>query len=387
MVKKIQQLSQNILVFLSRTDLFFYAMLWLMVLLFIGTVNQKFIGLYAAQEAYFSGNIVWLFDFFPMPGGMVTMGVVLVGLCAKLWLEEWTYNKLGTIVIHVAVMMLLFGGFLTARYTTEGNMQIVEGQRSNYISDYYDIEFVIRKLPNGQTGKATELVFRQGWLTPGLVLKHDLLPFEIEVTDYCHNCAAVSRGDDENINLETPLRSSAQFLQLTALPREKEEEANHSGLSFNITGVNAITDGLYMVFEFIPVLPEIKTNAATYQFEIRHKRTYLPFSVELKDFEKQVYSATNMAKSYQSDVILHDGDKQWRSLIQMNEPLRYKGYTFFQSSFIQSPQQETTILAVVKNVGRLFPYISSILLCIGLLIHLFQRVPDLMRRLKAGDEG
>jgi len=64
----------------------------------------------------------------------------------------------------------------------------------------------------------------------------------------------------------------------------------------------------------------------------------------------------------------------------MNEPLRYKGYTFYQASFSQSESGETSILAVVKNYGRLFPYISSIIMSIGLLIHLLIKLPKLIRK-------
>jgi hypothetical protein len=64
----------------------------------------------------------------------------------------------------------------------------------------------------------------------------------------------------------------------------------------------------------------------------------------------------------------------------MNEPLRHKGYTFFQSSFIEGPDSETSVFAVVKNYGRLFPYISSIIMCVGLLFHLSQKLPDLFRK-------
>ena len=64
----------------------------------------------------------------------------------------------------------------------------------------------------------------------------------------------------------------------------------------------------------------------------------------------------------------------------MNEPLRHKGYTFFQASFIDDSDVETTVLATVKNYGRLFPYISSIIMSIGLLIHLLLMIPKMVRR-------
>ncbi|MCC7260292.1 MAG: hypothetical protein IT567_04595, partial [Alphaproteobacteria bacterium] len=53
---------------------------------------------------------------------------------------------------------------------------------------------------------------------------------------------------------------------------------------------------------------------------------------------------------------------------------------FYQSSFIAHEGTVSTVLAVVNNAGRLFPYISSIIMCIGLLIHLAQRLPLLVAR-------
>ena len=64
----------------------------------------------------------------------------------------------------------------------------------------------------------------------------------------------------------------------------------------------------------------------------------------------------------------------------MNEPLRHEGYTFFQASFSQTAQGETSVLAVVQNYGRLFPYISSIIMSLGLLIHLLMQLPKLIKR-------
>ena len=64
----------------------------------------------------------------------------------------------------------------------------------------------------------------------------------------------------------------------------------------------------------------------------------------------------------------------------MNQPLRYKGYTFYQSSFFESSEGEMTVLAAVKNYGRLFPYISSIVMCFGLMVHLVLRLPNLFNK-------
>ena len=53
--------------------------MWLIVLVFIGTVVQKDIGLYAAQMDYFSSWFKWI-GFIPLPSGKITMLVMFINL-------------------------------------------------------------------------------------------------------------------------------------------------------------------------------------------------------------------------------------------------------------------------------------------------------------------
>ncbi len=90
-----------------------------------------------------------------------------------------------------------------------------------------------------------------------------------------------------------------------------------------------------------------------------------------------------MARSYRSVVQLSDGAVQQRAEITMNHPLRYKGYTVYQSSFLGNDANAPTnavSFAVVRNSGRVFPYVASITLCIGLLVHLCFKLPSLIQR-------
>ena len=73
------------------------------------------------------------------------------------------------------------------------------------------------------------------------------------------------------------------------------------------------------------------------------------------DFKKVMHPGTNVAKSFSSEVNLVEKEIPRRVMIQMNEPLRHLDYTFFQASFIEELTGESTVLAVVKNYGRLFP--------------------------------
>jgi cytochrome c biogenesis protein ResB len=103
-------------------------------------------------------------------------------------------------------------------------------------------------------------------------------------------------------------------------------------------------------------------------------QTELPFSIELQDFRREMHPGTEMARGFASDVIVHDGGVTWPYHIRMNEPLRYKGYTFYQASFSMRPDGEFSILSVVRNKGRIFPYIASVIIFAGLLLHAVLRL-------------
>src|SRR5690606_38995427 len=60
----------------------------------------------------------------------------------------------------------------------------------------------------------------------------------------------------------------------------------------------------------------------------------LPFSLRLKDFVVDYYS-TGMPSKFRSvvEVIDHEKGERFERNIEVNEPLRYKGVTVYQSSF------------------------------------------------------
>ena len=93
----------------------------------------------------------------------------------------------------------------------------------------------------------------------------------------------------------------------------------------------------------------------------RAKRT-LPFAVKLDDFVVEYHQGTRKAKNFFSHVTVIDGDISWPFLIEMNKPLRYQGYSLFQSSYDIAPDgSEASVLTVVENKGQWFPYVLSLI--------------------------
>ncbi len=344
----------------------FFALPWLMVILVMGTLAQKYGGLYKAQELYFSGWVLW-FGPLPLPGSYPTIGLITLCLFAKFLLySPWKIEKAGTILTHLGVLVLLIGGLVTALSQKEGFMMIAEGQTLSTISDYHARVVNIEK--NDEAFANLDL----SSINEGDNLA-DLagLPFSAIVTMKCDNCRPQP--------LDKPrdnLHGLAQKIQLTSIPDEKEPEANLSGLMIDFGGdaIGKGQAGTYLMMEEIPHKPTITNKGDSYSFSMGRRQTPLPFSLSLEKFERDMHPGTDMARAFTSSVVVKDNTLEWPSTIRMNEPLRYKGYTFYQSSFSMRPDGVYSIFSVVQNKGRLIPYVASILIFAGLLVHLFLRL-------------
>ena len=160
--------------YLAKTDIFFYTLLWLIIIVSLGTIAQKEIGLYDAQQKYLSSIVFWWKDILPLPGGYTTMFILFTNLLAKLVTDNWKLKNIGTIVVHIGSLLLLLGGAITVHFSKEGNMLILEGKTANYFSDYYNFELVVTNISTKY-----KVIFNEKQLQANNVLNNKALPFII----------------------------------------------------------------------------------------------------------------------------------------------------------------------------------------------------------------
>jgi hypothetical protein len=69
----------------------------------------------------------------------------------------------------------------------------------------------------------------------------------------------------------------------------------------------------------------------------------------------------------------------------MNAPLRYRGETFYQQSWLKDARGAAngTVLQVVRNPGWLLPYISCAIVCLGMMIHFGLNLTKFLERRNA----
>jgi hypothetical protein len=122
-----------------------------------------------------------------------------------------------------------------------------------------------------------------------------------------------------------------------------------------------------------------------YYFILRLKRILLPLRLKLLNFNKTVYPGSEIPKSFSSRVEIESNGLRREALIAMNRPLRFRGYTFYQSSYAEGgPHGASSTFAVVRNAGRWLPYISSALIFIGLVLHFIVQLAAALKKSRPG---
>jgi ABC-type transport system involved in cytochrome c biogenesis permease subunit len=335
----------------------------IILLIAVATVAQKYMGLYLVERDIIYAWVVWLWGVVPLPGGLMLLALLTLALTVKFIAKsQWSLGKSGIILSHAGALLLLLGGLLTGATREDGYMVLREGDSSQVVRDYYQRSLLVVK--DGQI--VQELTRDQ--LKPGLKINLPAGGPMLDVLTTCHNCAIEPL--DEAVGDE---RGAADKIKISAKDLSTNEEANVSGLTFKITGAGAEADGRYLLFEGGPRTELPGGLMLAYDKAMRQ----IPFTVKLVDFQKISYPGTDTAKAFIADVVVEDKERgtSWPARIEMNQPLRYRGYTFYQSSFMQNEVgEEASILAVSRNQGWLVPYAATIIVSLGLLLHLLLRL-------------
>lgn len=126
----------------------------------------------------------------------------------------------------------------------------------------------------------------------------------------------------------------------------------------------------------------VEVDGKTYEFALRFKRFYKPYSLTLLDFTHERYPGTDLPKDFRSRVrIDHPAKNERRETeIFMNNPLRYEGLTFYQASF--EPGDTVTIFQIVKNPSWLTPYFACLMVGLGLTVQFMIHLVEFIQKRK-----
>jgi ABC-type transport system involved in cytochrome c biogenesis permease subunit len=185
--------------------------------------------------------------------------------------------------------------------------------------------------------------------------------------------------------------------QLVAIERpegngvDSEQKIDVPSAYITLKKKGGATLGTYLVSLWFPLLTKpippqkIEVDGKPYEVSLRFKRIYKPYTITLNRFDHDLYVGTDVPKNFSSHVHLIDPARNEERDVEiyMNHPLRHGGETFYQTSFL--PGDAGTVLQVVRNPGWLMPYVSCILVALGMLIHFGVHLVGFLRgRFSAG---
>jgi hypothetical protein len=351
-----------------------------MLLVLLGTLAQVHLGIHQVQARYFQSLFVfwsprgadWKIPI--LPGGYLLGALLLVNLIAAHATRfQLSKKKLGIILLHFGVILLLVGQLVTGLFARETQMRIDEGQTVGYSEAPREVELAVID--------TTDPAYDQVVAIPESVLAREdtiqnaTLPFTIKVRKFMPNSQLNMRTQDSHAPASLATQGFGTNVVVTEQPRTvKEDERDLSSAFIELDGVQGSL-GTWLVSNAVPDWQSFSVNGRNYSLVMRQRRFYKQFALTLLHFAHDRYAGTDIPKNFSSRVRLVDFERNENRevLISMNNPLRYRGFTFYQSGFDNN--DKTTILQVVKNPAMLIPYIACGLVALGLLVqfsmHLF----------------
>ncbi len=363
MSKRKEIKGNKILLFLSSMQISVVGLLLLFILTFWGTVAQVENGLYASQERYFSSFYFLAMGFLPFPGAQLVLWILFVNLfCAFFNRVVYALENTGLIIVHCGLVLFLVAAFVTLHSAQESRLTLQEGASSNVSLAYSDWEIAIWQ--NNLKNRTVSAVDVKD-LKEASRAKFEQPAVAFVVKTYYKNAQAFSAPF---AGIKEKYLNSSNFNVLQAVSVEKEPEKNTPGMILQL--LNAPDQPLVLLYGEDEQPIKIIINSKEYFISLRFKRYPLPITVKLVEFMMDKHPGTDVARSYKSKIqIQHDGVSR-EIVISMNEPLRFKEYTFYQSSYqIDTMGRKFSTLAVVKNSGRLLPYIATFVTFFGLALH------------------
>lgn len=338
-------------------------------LVFAGTLAQVEQGIWQVMDQYFRCVIAWIavrpltFGYLdtdlllPYPGGWLIGGVLLVNLLAAHAIRfDITLKRSGLLLIHTGLMALMLSEFVTGVLADETQISFLEGETAIFAHDIREFELAVIDTADPRVDRVWAIP--ESRLKRGAVIAEAGMPFAVEVLRVMPNHdiepghggpIAVPLTESPGVKSSDPVDVAAAYVRLRS--HDGQNQSDEIMLSQKLPGRDMSIAGL-------PI-----------RLELRFRRVYKPYAITLLDFTHDKYLGTNTPKNFASQVRVFDPSKRETRThtISMNNPLRYRGETLYQHQVLGA--DEGSVLQVVRNPGWLIPYVSCLMISVGLAVH------------------
>jgi len=353
-------------------------LLLLGILTWLATLEQRDSGLYATLNKYFDWKAPFILPEIngktvpiPLPGGYWVCALLTLnlGLGGILRIRKGL-KQIPNIISHSGIIILLVGGGVTHHFSERGNLAVGEGETSNVAEDYFEYVVEVAEIIDN---KPTAIhVIRGAQIedleTSSRLFRFPNLPFDLEIGGYLENAQPIAATERAPENGE-PM-ADGYFLQ--SKPGEKNAEANTAACYVKVVERDG-TRGDRIILAGASFHPfTLRHGNRIFTLDMRKRLWVMPFDLTLNKFTAEFYDGTTRPKKFVSQVTRTENNLKADATIQMNEPLRYEGLTFFQASYgppgAGPGQRLYSVFEVVKNPADKWPEYSLWVVVVGLVL-------------------
>jgi hypothetical protein len=344
----------------------------LMALVIMCTVAQVNLGTYGAVHKYMRSYWIWWnlpgtdYSLPVFPGGVIVGSLFVANLViAQISRVKLSWRKIGLWISHAGLILLVSAEFISAVLQVDAQMTVEEGQTVNYVESTREIELTVTDTTEAKTDDVYGVP--ESLLQEGSTVPIPGTPISVQIKQFVRNAQLSNRIQGEMPSLANQgVGVSVVVVELP--PVTRDDEVNQPAV-FVEPRAGGRSYGTWLVSSALGAPQSFTHEGRTYMLAMHRRREYLPYAITLKDFRHDVYPGTDIPKNFSSLVhIDNPGRNEARDvLIYMNQPLRYAGKTYYQSSF--GKNDTLSIFQVVENPGWVIPYLSCVLVTLGLLIH------------------
>ncbi len=376
--------------FLSGFKLATALLLLLGLLTWLATLEQIDNGLHQTLNKYFHWQAFWLLPEIngktvplPLPGGYWVSALLLVNMTlGGIVRIRKGWKQAGNLIAHFGIIFMLLGGGVAHHFSERGNMAIEEGTVSNTAEDYFEFVVEVAEIIDG---KPENIHVIRGSKIRGLTGKHRNFslpdfPFDLQLGGYLRNTLPVSASE------RAPDRSQivADGYWLMDRPDEVNAEMNLAGIYGRVIQENGEASAPFIVAaaSFHPYTVHI--DGRTFTVDMRKRLWPMPFDVRLDEFTAEFHPGTSRPAKFISEITRIQDKNEAMVTIQMNEPMRYEGLTFFQASYgppgAGPGDSMYSVFEIVHNPADKWPEYALYVVTVGMLITFLTKLGESLAR-------
>ncbi|MEM9410376.1 MAG: cytochrome c biogenesis protein ResB, partial [Planctomycetota bacterium] len=294
-------------------------------------------------------------------------------------------RKAGIVLLHLGIAGLLANEIFVTMTNEEHRVSFAEGETVHHAVDLRETELVVIDRSDSEYDSMT--VLPAELLKPGETIDDERFPFKITCLDYFENSDVLRVGPMADNKATKGFGKRFIAVDKTSTSGvEMGSGVDQASAYIKLTSRNGESLGVFLLSQAayassIVDTVEVEKNS-TYQIGLRYKTIYTPYSMTLNDVKAEYYVGTETPKWFSSKVVINDEENAVKSeqLIWMNNPLRYRDQTFYQTNYQKLKDTELSVLQVVRNNGWMIPYVCCMFVVVGLVAQFQQSLTSYLSK-------